>query len=64
MGSDQIRSDQIRSDQIRSDQIRSDQIRSDQIPFSLLLHVGTLHCNGAETVSESGSGCICASTAL
>jgi hypothetical protein len=34
-------------------------------PFiSLLLHVGTLHCHGGGTVSESGSGCICASIAL
>lgn len=25
---------------------------------SLLLHVGALHCHGADTVSESGNGCI------
>ena len=34
-------------------------------PFlSLHLHVATLYCHGGETIIESGSGCLCASTAL
>jgi hypothetical protein len=47
----------------QSDSMYIEQTRT-SLFLSLLLHVDTLHCHGGETVSESGSGCVCASTAL